>query len=78
MAGGFKVLHLMRPFQGLVPEIETPLRKVSLSGLIYSRLEFKTRLFGLSLDCSFTWFVAKSPSMDSTLLMEQIRSTCSE
>lgn len=28
MSGGFKLLHLMRPFQGFMPNIETPLRKV--------------------------------------------------
>ena len=28
MAGGFKVLHLVKPFQRLMPEIEEPLRKV--------------------------------------------------
>lgn len=27
---GFKVLHLMRPFQPFMPEIEAPLRKVSV------------------------------------------------
>lgn len=31
MAGGFKALHLMRPFAPFMPEIEKPLRKVRLS-----------------------------------------------
>lgn len=44
MAGGFKLLHLMRPFQGLVPEIEEPLRKVSVTQrLIVSRLVSTTK-----------------------------------
>ena len=59
---GTKLLHMMRPAIQVIPEIEPPMSTVPLSSF---RLLNKQNKYGLPLLSLFTYFVARSHSMES-------------